>query len=61
MHAINGYVYCNAPGLAFRRGRVVRWVMLAFGSESEFHSPYFANQVGAPWGSRRAYVRMRAR
>ncbi|KAG2453409.1 hypothetical protein HYH02_001632 [Chlamydomonas schloesseri] len=43
MHAINGYVYCNLPRPAFPTGSLVRWVLMAYGSESEFHSPYFTN------------------
>ncbi|KAG2438725.1 hypothetical protein HXX76_005270 [Chlamydomonas incerta] len=45
MHAINGYVYCNLPRPAFPAGSLVRWVLMAYGTESEFHSPYFTNHV----------------
>eukprot|EP00198_Chlamydomonas_reinhardtii_P003700 XP_001693036.1 multicopper oxidase [Chlamydomonas reinhardtii] len=45
MHAINGYVYCNLPRPAFPTGSLVRWVLMAYGTASEFHAPYFVNHV----------------
>ncbi|KAG2483629.1 hypothetical protein HYH03_017507 [Edaphochlamys debaryana] len=45
IHAINGFTYCNLPRPKVRSGQTVRWLHLAYGSESEFHSPYFENQV----------------
>lgn len=46
MHAINGYVYGNLPGLTMTKGERVRWYLLAFGSETDVHTPHWhANTV----------------
>ncbi|PSC72045.1 multicopper ferroxidase [Micractinium conductrix] len=44
-HVINGYLYCNLPGLAAKKGDTVRYVLLGMGSEADMHSPVFTGQV----------------
>ncbi|KAG2501398.1 hypothetical protein HYH03_001185 [Edaphochlamys debaryana] len=45
MRSINGYLYCNLPRPAVRTGSAVRWLMLAYGGEAQFHAPHFEGQV----------------
>lgn len=45
MHSINGYVYCNSPTLQLSAGQRVRWLVMAFGSEADMHSPVFEGQA----------------
>lgn len=44
MHSINGYVYCNLPDLNITVNSTVRWLLVAYGTEGDFHSPFFAGQ-----------------
>ncbi|WIA14174.1 hypothetical protein OEZ85_002716 [Tetradesmus obliquus] len=39
MHSINGYMYCNLPGLDFVQGQSVRIYFMAFGSSADMHTP----------------------
>ncbi|KAF6265588.1 Cupredoxin [Scenedesmus sp. NREL 46B-D3] len=39
MHSINGYMYCNLPGLDFIQGQSVRIYFMAFGSSADMHTP----------------------
>ena len=41
MHAINGYVYCNQPGLTMDQGDRVRWYIIAVGSDVDIHTPHW--------------------
>ncbi|KAF6715503.1 Ceruloplasmin [Oryzias melastigma] len=41
MHAINGYVYNNLPGLRMCKGDTVSWHLSALGSETDIISFYF--------------------
>lgn len=41
MHAINGYVYGNLPGLTMKRGERIRWYIMAMGSEIDLHTPHW--------------------
>ncbi|TAN47008.1 MAG: copper oxidase [Methylococcaceae bacterium] len=41
MHAMNGYVYGNLPGLTMREGEKVRWYQLALGTEVDLHTPHW--------------------
>jgi FtsP/CotA-like multicopper oxidase with cupredoxin domain len=52
MHAINGYVYGNLPGLAMRRGERVRWYLLDLGTEVDLHTPHWHGQTGLQMGMR---------
>ncbi|GIL48450.1 hypothetical protein Vafri_4968 [Volvox africanus] len=44
-HAINGYLYCNLPGLNIPYGSTVRWLLVVYGTEGDFHSPMFGGQI----------------
>jgi manganese oxidase len=41
MHAMNGYVYDNLPGLRMKAGDKVRWYQLALGTEVDMHTPHW--------------------
>lgn len=44
-HSINGFIYCNLPNVAFKSGATVRWLLVAYGTEGDMHSPYFMGQT----------------
>ena len=44
-HGINGYLYCNLPGLTAPRGTTLRLLLVGMGSEGDMHSPAFTSQV----------------
>jgi FtsP/CotA-like multicopper oxidase with cupredoxin domain len=41
MHAINGYVFGNLPGLELTAGQRVRWYLMGMGSEVDLHTPHW--------------------
>ncbi len=41
MHAINGYVFGNLPGLELTVGQRVRWYLMGMGSEVDLHTPHW--------------------
>ncbi|KAL1022868.1 hypothetical protein UPYG_G00033520 [Umbra pygmaea] len=41
MHAINGYMYGNLPGLSMCKGDKVSWHLSGLGSEADIHGLYF--------------------
>jgi manganese oxidase len=41
MHAINGFVYGNLPGLEMRVGERVRWYAVGMGTEVDLHTPHW--------------------
>ncbi|XP_047462058.1 ferroxidase HEPHL1 [Mugil cephalus] len=41
MHAINGYVFGNLPGITLCQNRRVAWHLFAMGSEVDIHSAFF--------------------
>jgi manganese oxidase len=45
MHAINGFVYGNTPGLNMRLGERVRWNVIAMGTEVDLHTPHWHGQT----------------
>jgi Multicopper oxidase len=40
-YAINGYIFCNLPGLIKKEGDKVRWYLLGMGNEKDLHSPHW--------------------
>ena len=56
MHSINGFLYCNLPGLKVVQNNKVRWYTLGLGDSSQFHTPrvsgavYRGSQGDAPKG-----------
>lgn len=45
-HAVNGFVFCNLPGLALRQGQRVRWHVAAVGSEESVHTAHWHGLEG---------------
>jgi manganese oxidase len=41
MHAVNGYLYGNLPGLTMRSGERVRWYVIGMGTEVDLHTPHW--------------------
>lgn len=44
-HAINGFMFCNMPGLTFKAGDRVRFHTLALGTDVDLYSPFLDNNV----------------
>lgn len=47
MHAINGYLFCNAPRLTFQQGERIRMYVMALGTEVDMHTPNVQSSVFA--------------
>ncbi|XP_055364461.1 ceruloplasmin [Betta splendens] len=45
MHAINGYVFGNLPGLSICQGKKVHWYLIGLGNEVDMHSVHFHGQI----------------
>jgi len=41
MHSINGYVFCNLPGLNAPLNQRVRWNVMGMGTEVDLHTPHW--------------------
>ena len=41
MHAINGFIFGNLPGLIMKTGETVRWHVLAMGNEIDVHTAHW--------------------
>lgn len=52
MHAINGHVFANLPGLEMTLGERVRWYVLALGTEVDLHTPHWHGNTGIAGGRR---------
>lgn len=52
MHAINGFVYDNLPGLIMRQGERVRWYLVALGTETDLHTPHWHGNTVLAQGQR---------
>lgn len=52
MHAINGYLYANLPGLYMEEADRVRWYTFALGSEEGFHTAHWHGQTLVSYGQR---------
>jgi len=55
MHAINGFVYGNLPGMRMNRGERVRWYMLGMGTEVDLHTPHWHGNT-VTWAGMRTDV-----
>jgi FtsP/CotA-like multicopper oxidase with cupredoxin domain len=40
-HGINGFLFGNMPGLVMNQGEMVRWYLLALGTEVDLHTPHW--------------------
>jgi FtsP/CotA-like multicopper oxidase with cupredoxin domain len=58
MHAINGYVYGNLPGLTMDPGENVRWYMMAMGTEVDLHTPHWHGNTAVAGGMRTDVVNL---
>ncbi|XP_026179554.1 ceruloplasmin [Mastacembelus armatus] len=45
MHAINGFLYGNLPGLSMCQGTKVQWYLIGLGNEVDIHSVHFHGQI----------------
>uniref|UniRef100_A0A3Q3K3A7 Hephaestin n=1 Tax=Monopterus albus TaxID=43700 RepID=A0A3Q3K3A7_MONAL len=45
MHAINGFLYGNLPGLSMCQGNKIHWHLFALGNEVDLHSVHFHGQI----------------
>ena len=52
MHAINGFVYGNLPGLAMQRGERIRWYLMGMGTEVDLHTPHWHGHTTVAMGMR---------
>lgn len=52
MHAVNGYVYGNLPGLTMKQGERVRWYLMSIGTEVDLHTPHWHGQTILMMGMR---------
>ncbi len=52
MHAVNGYVYGNIPGLDTTQGERVRWYVYGIGNEVDLHTPHWHGQTVLSEGMR---------
>lgn len=41
MHAVNGYLYGNLPGMTMQKGETVRWYLIGLGTEVDVHTPHW--------------------
>ena len=55
MHAINGYMYGNQPGLDMNKGENVRWYLIGMGTEVDLHTPHWHGNT-ALWSGMRVDV-----
>ena len=58
MHAVNGYVYCNAPEFTASVNETVRWHLLSVGSELDLHAVTWRDYSVVMDGTRRFAVDM---
>lgn len=45
MHAINGYIFGNLPGLTMKQGERVRWYLVGLGTEVDIHTPHWHGET----------------
>ena len=55
-HAINGYIFGNAPGLEMNEGERVRWYLFGLGSDKDFHTAHWHGLRVVEEGRRRTDV-----
>jgi FtsP/CotA-like multicopper oxidase with cupredoxin domain len=58
MHAINGYLFANLPGLTMQEGEKVRWHLVALGTEVDLHTPHWHGHTGLVEGRRTDVVEL---
>ena len=45
MHAMNGYIFGNQPGLVMNQGDRVRWHLIGMGTEVDIHTPHWHGEL----------------
>jgi manganese oxidase len=58
MHAINGFVYGNLPGLTMKKGERVRWYLMGMGTEVDLHTPHWHGNTVVAAGMRTDVVNL---
>lgn len=58
MHAINGFVFGNQPGLTMKVGERVRWYLLGMGTEVDLHTPHWHGATVLHEGRRKDVVEL---
>ena len=58
MHAINGFVYGNLPGLTMGKGERVRWYLMGMGTEVDLHTPHWHGNTATAAGMRTDVVNL---
>jgi FtsP/CotA-like multicopper oxidase with cupredoxin domain len=58
MHAINGFVYGNLPGLTMQEGERVRWYLMGMGTEVDLHTPHWHGNTATAAGMRTDVVNL---
>ncbi|XP_016336918.1 hephaestin-like protein 1 [Sinocyclocheilus anshuiensis] len=53
MHAVNGFMYGNLPGLEMNKGSKVRWHLMGLGTEMDMHGIYFQGNTFQRHGTTR--------
>uniref|UniRef100_A0A8C2IK92 ferroxidase n=1 Tax=Cyprinus carpio TaxID=7962 RepID=A0A8C2IK92_CYPCA len=53
MHAVNGFMYGNLPGLEMNKESVVRWHLMGLGTEMDMHGIYFQGNTFQRQGTTR--------
>jgi len=56
MHAINGFIFGNLPGLTMKKGDRVRWHLVGMGTEVDLHTPHWHGATVLHQGSRKDTV-----
>ena len=57
-HTINGYLFGNLPGLKMIEGELVRWHLVALGTEVDLHTPHWHGHTGLVNGRRTDVVEL---
>jgi FtsP/CotA-like multicopper oxidase with cupredoxin domain len=58
MHAVNGFVYGNLPGLDMAPNQRIRWYVISLGTEVDLHGPHWHGQTGLFMGMRTDMVEL---
>lgn len=56
MHAINGYIFGNLPGLTMNENERVRWHLISMGTEVDLHTPHWHGGTVVHQGHRKDSV-----
>ena len=57
-HTVNGYIFCNVPGINMTLGENVRWHVASLGSEGDMHTSHWHGNTFLMNGHRGDHVKM---